>query len=232
MPPHRFRVKLALDMATIEDVLKQIERDPVIGFVSIPIAATRNRPTVKIKVKGRTLVLPDWNAREWLWWGRLALAIAQSQDAKNEAGRRDKETAAKRFAGPFNAMELLGTADDEETPPIERVFPYYDAAVRLVIASHAAARGETRGRLAAEAFGRALIEAPQTIVIALKDVFESAGSLFLKELPRAALDTLKGLFEDATGIELPSTSQIGTIAIVAVGAWVAWQFFNRRHKGE
>jgi hypothetical protein len=202
---------------TIQEALQLIEKDPVMGFVGIPILAASNSGKVVLKLRGRDLVVPDWNGTEWAWWGNLAFQVAAKQSSNNPTGEKDKQSAVVRLRSLHPAMVGLGTV--KPTPP--QVADYYDRAVRLVIASNAAASGPTRGRLAAEAFGEAFVQAPATIVAALKDVLEKSIDLFLKDMPRAAASILSELF-GKTGSGLLTgvlSSGIGPIVVIGLGLW-------------
>jgi hypothetical protein len=212
-------------VATIDDALRLIKSDPVVGYVSIPMVAARPpRPGQLIKLQGHTLLLPHWSGAEWAWWGNLAMAIAKFQTVGNSTGTRDKQKALDKLRSIHPAMQTLGTVAPTDEKQIGN---YYTAAVRLVIASAAAESGETFGSMAAESFKEALKEAPISILAALKDFLDTATTVIFADLPREAVRTLKSLFNYTAGKTLPAVlTGLGPIGIIAIGLG-AWYLFAR-----
>jgi len=212
-------------VASIEDALRLVKADPVVGYVSIPIVASEApRPAVIIELKGQTIRLPDWNGSEWSWYGNLALDIANRQEVNNESGERDKSRARSNFRAIHPAMVALGSVK----PTLEQVGDYYTRAVKLVIASNAATTGPTAGEMAAQAFGAALVEAPATIVAAVKDVLLTATDLFLRDLPKAATKILKDLFGTVAGGVFSGLGSLGPIILIGIGLYI-WNESRSQH---
>src|SRR3990172_11171099 len=111
------------------DLLKIVKNDPLTAFVSIPIFAMKaGTPRQEIRLKSHSIALPKWTGAEWSWYGNMALAtvvrLVPGKDRK-AIKAKDKLTA---LDAPMRA--LGGTVAVPEL-----VAPYYDAAVRAVIAA-------------------------------------------------------------------------------------------------
>jgi hypothetical protein len=205
-------------MPTVADALKLIERDPVVGFVTIPvIAAHPPHASVLISTKGRTLRLPVWSGTEWAWYGQVALAVAKALDVANPAVQADKDRAQALLIALHPAMQALGTV----VPPEKVAFNYYTACVKLVIESVADAAVPTRGKLAAQAIGRAFVEAPSTIAHAIADTVKDFGDFYFRVWPREAMKNLRGFFgalADGAGLGFlsPTVILIGAVLLYYV----------------
>lgn len=193
-------------MSDLDDALNLIKRDPVRAFVSIPIIGARApNPQIVVKLKGRSLVLPDWTAGEWAWYGHLAFDYADSVD-KALAGARLVDRANGRLTSLNQKMRSLGTKDK---PTPKDAADYYDAAVRLVIATHVASDSDASGPLFVDAVKASIKEAPAAI---LAFIFGKPGTAAIA-VGKEAARVLDEIFDFAK-------FGLGLIAIVAVGWWL------------
>jgi uncharacterized protein YbjT (DUF2867 family) len=195
-------------MSAMDDALAFVQKDPVAGFVAIPIIGARPpKKAVIVKLKGRDLLLPDWTGKEWIWYADLASRFADTVD-KNRAGKLDVEANVKRLAPLYIAMQSVGAG--RPTPVAAAAF--YDRCVRLVIAARHAGDSDA-GPTFAAAFKDAFVNVPATIGEALAAVL-SAGGDVIKPIIRESIKITGDVFEEVTGIG------IGLIAIVALGLYL------------
>jgi hypothetical protein len=205
-------------MATaLDEALELVKRDPIAGFVAIPIIGARApRPQVIVKLKGRSLILPDWTGAEWAWYGGLAFRFADSVDKARE-GIRLVENANRKLT-PLH-LEMKSLALSKPTPA--KAAAYYDATVRLVIAANVASDQSVSGPLFVTAFKESLREVPKTIGEALAAVL-SAGGDVVKPIIRESIKIAADVFDHAIG------TSIGLILIVGLGLWL----WSKSKKGE
>jgi hypothetical protein len=198
-------------MAALDDALKLASKDPPLAFVGLAVAGAKPpQPSIVVKTKGRTLVLPAWTGEEWGWYGRLAFKLASSMPAKEPVGQRSVDRATSNLLALHPAMQSLGTV----RPGEKQAFDYYIAANKLVIAASAATAADSRGKMALDAFGSAVVEAPRTLLDAIT-----------KDIPREAAKVLNDVFKSAAqGFGLGNLS----IGMVLVGGAVLWMFINRK----
>lgn len=211
---------------TLDDALKLVKADPVVGYVSIPIIAARApRPSIVVKMKGQTIILPDWNGTEWAWYAQLAIQIAILQPANNGSGEQDKARQLAKLRSELPAITALGSVK----PTVKQAGDFYVVCVKLVIASDAAASGPTRGEMAAQAFGASLKEAPFTILSALKDVLDNGTELFFKDMPAAATRIVKDLFGKTVGGIFSGLGGFGPLILIGIGLWAFSKYGGSDH---
>lgn len=192
-------------MATQEEVLDFVKRDPVAGFVAIAIIGARPpKPRIIVKLKGRSIVLPDWNRDEWRWYGGVAFRYADDVD-KARAGK----PLVDRANGKLTSLD----SSLPEHPTPEQAAAYYDAAVRLVIAAHVASDREASGPTFAQALKESILHVPRTIGESLAATL-SAGGDILKPVVAEALKITAEVFEQTFGIG------IGIVLVIAAGWWL------------
>jgi hypothetical protein len=213
-------------VATIDDALKLVRKDPVGVFVGIAIASAQPpSPGVVVKLKGRTLLLPDWTGDEWLWYCKLASRFAAATDEKNASGETDKSRQLGNLTPHMVKMRQLGTSK----PTPGDAAACYTQAVKLVIATNAASTGPTAGDLAFDSFKAGILEAPATVLNALKFTLEGGLSNMTKVQREAAriigqifIEPVKAL----TGGLLAGLGPTG-ILVLAVGAYY---LFGRKQR--
>lgn len=202
-------------MSSLDDALAFVKKDPIAGFVAIPIIGARApRPQILVKLKGRSLVLPDWTGAEWTWYGNLAVKYADSVSV-SARGRDDRANANRKLTALRGPMQSLG--GDKPDPKVAAA--YYDACVRLVIAAHVGGDPDS-GPKFVSAFKVAAAEAPQVIGEALAAALTAGGDV-LKPVIKSALDILSEVFEIAVGTGL------GLILLLGFGLYL-WS----QRKGE
>jgi hypothetical protein len=207
-------------MSTLDDALAFVKKDPIAGFIAIPIIGARApRPQIVVKLKGRSLVLPDWTGEEWAWYGTLAIKYSDSMD-KTRAGFKDVRAANERFTPLFTAMRALGSAK----PDPNQAAAYYDRAVRLVIAAHNSGDPES-GTTFVNAFKEAIPNAPRVIGESLAAALSVGGDV-LKPVIKSALDIMSEVFEIAVG------TGIGLILLIGVGLYLWSQSQKGGNHGE
>jgi hypothetical protein len=195
-------------MSALDDALNFVKKDPVGGFIAIPIIGARPpRPQIVVKLKGRSLVLPDWSGDEWTWYGDLAIKYADSVSV-SARGRDDRANANRRLTELRGPMKSLGSSK----PAPEAAAAYYDRCVRLVIAAHVGSDSDS-GQKFVDAFKEAVKEAPTVIGEALAAAL-SAGGDVLTPVVKEALKIAGQVFDAALG------TSIGLIAIVALGLYL------------
>jgi hypothetical protein len=205
-------------MPTVADALKLIERDPVVGFVTIAVIACHPpAKTLLIRTRGRTITLPAWSGTEWSWYGQVALAVAKALDVTNPVVQADKDRAQARLIALHPAVQALGAVQ----VPEKLAFTYYDACVRLVIESVADASVASRGRLAAEAIGSGIVGAPRVIAEQLAKAVKDFGDLYFRIWPREAMKQLRGFFGAVAegaglGFLSPTVLLIGAVVLYYV----------------
>lgn len=208
-------------MATLDDALKLVKRDPPAAFVGLAVTAAQPpAAAIVVPLKGRQLLLPDWSGVEWKWYCDLAVAIAKSQEVKNSAGAADVARALAELAPLATTAATLGASH----PTTDQAGAIYTAAVKLVIASNAAATGSTAGELATQAFKTALVEAPQVILDSLKAGLEKGLSNMTKVQREAARILGEIFIEPIKAIGGGLLAGLGPfgIALLAGAAWFLW----------
>jgi len=199
-------------MATLDDALEQVKRDPIAGYIAIAVIAARPpRPGIVVKLKGRNLLLPDWTQDEWAWYGSLAFKYADSVD-KSRRGAEDVSRANQRLS----SLAMFGP----DKPSPEKAAAFYDAAVRLVIAAHVAGDPET-GVKFVDAFKAQLSNIPGTIIEALR-----TGLTNMTKVQREAAKIAGEIFSRPVGAVLggllAGLGPLG-IALIAGGAYYLWK---------
>lgn len=213
-------------MATIDDALNLVRKDPVGVFVGIAIAAAHPpNPGVVVKLKGRTLLLPDWNGTEWHWYCDLAAKFAKATDEKNAAGETDKARQLATLTPHAVRMRELGA----RKPTPDDAAACYTQAVKLVIATNAASTGPTAGAIAFDAFKSGFLGAPQTVLDSLKFVLEG-GLANMTKVQREAARILGLLFvEPIKAITGGLLAGLGPTGILIL-AGAAYYMFGRKQR--
>lgn len=209
-------------MADISDVLKFMEKDPIAGYVSIPVVAARPpAPRIIVELSGRNLVLPDWTGLEWAWYGSIANDLTNDVGTgvhrRQMRGSRDVQRARSKLAPLMSAMK--GLVNNRPLPQDAGAF--YNAAVRLLIAAQAAVTTDPFGPIFVESVKEAFKEVPQTIGLALAATLRTGAEVLgpvAKEAGKIAVDIFGAI----------AKSGIGLIAIAALGLWWYLKQGNRK----
>jgi hypothetical protein len=217
-------------MASLDDALKAVAKDPPAGFVAIAVAAAQPpAKAIVVKLKGRTLLLPDWGGTEWLWFLDLAIAIAKSQPSKDDDSAFGRaKVRAQAVATDLRTRSAGARASlDASHPSADLALEFYNDAVNLVLASNAAATGPTAGELAADAFKFGLVNAPATIATALKFAFEG-GLTNMTKVQGEAAKILGELFaRPLAAVTGGLLSGLGPFGVLALAAG-AYYLFGRK----
>lgn len=194
---------------TIEEAVALIKRDPVRGFVAIPIIAMRDeskKPIEALIGKSRRVLLPAWTGKEWRWYATVAesvMAACIKSGKVRPVQMKDIRRQNAKLAELLQPMERLG--DQVALAIMAGVF--YEACVRLVIAS-VSTMGKTGGELMAEVLKEQLGLAPESVKRGLSKLLDLGGDA-LAAVGRQANKVVKSVF----GVGL------GAVALVLLVAW-------------
>lgn len=187
------------------DLLALVRKDPLTAFVSIPIVAMRaGTPRQEIRLKSHSIALPMWTGAEWSWYGNAALATV----TRLIPGKERKAIKARdKLATLDVAMRALGGT----VAVPEVVAPYYDAAVRTVIAAIAMLGKPTVGELVLTS----LPTSPEDVRRGYGDVLD-AGADALRAIGRKAKELARAVWGEA-----------GIYILAALAAYVWWDSRKR-----
>jgi hypothetical protein len=182
--------------------------------VGIAMAAVQPpHRSIVVKLKGQTLLIPEWTADEWRWYCALALRIADTTPAVGTSALvLAKARAAQRVTA--NVEKLPAGAAAVAAPDAVDV---YRDAVMLVIATGAAATGSVPfGDAASAAMKELLAEAPSKVLTPLRDLFnQSVATMqkFQREAARLVASAFGGSVRAVAGGLLEGLGPAGLIAV-------------------
>ena len=205
-------------MANLDDVLALLKKDPVKGYVTIAVLAARPpNPAILVKLKGRSLVLPDWDAGEWQWYGKIALDIGARLRIKTMT-----ENRAGDLRGVDRAAAKVKSLMPNRKPTPQEAAAFYDACVRLIIAARAAADEKTFTEISDESLREASKEIPLTIGSVIASLLRGPVKDILIPATKAAAEILVEIFEEV------AKSGLGLIVVIGLGLYL----WSQHGKGE
>ena len=226
--------------STIKQAVSLIERDPVLGFVMIPVLAIAadNHRAIIAKVRGRDVALPVWTGNEWLWYGSLATDVARRLQPGTftkvldavlpalESSGRDLGRAAAKLNVLIKPMASIGN----DVVPADMAGIFYKSAVELVIAAVAEHGNKRAGTILAESFKESGLEFLQAIPDKIRAVFNQSLAMTegaLSAAGNAALNVLDRVF----GVKAVAKG-IVIIGAIGLGLWALSEFGSRREREE